>query len=79
MQNFKWQISKQLKTAMRQKNIDNFSLVDLVGALYDEAHPGHSEDMRAEVFAILDEYNPNLDIEIFDMVCRALGIKITLG
>ena len=64
---------------MRQKNIDNFSLVDLVKAYYDEAHPGHSEDMRAEVFAILDEYNPNLDIEIFDMVCRTLGIKITLG
>ena len=79
MQNFKWQISKQLKTAMREQNIDNFSLVDLVAARYDLAHPEHSEDMRSEVFGILDEYNPNIDIEIFDIVCKVLNLKITLG
>ena len=79
MQNFKWEISKQLKTAMREQNIDNFSLVNLALSQYDLAHPGHSEDMKSEVFAILDEYNPNVDIEIFDIVCKILNLKITLG
>ena len=73
MQNFKWQISKQLKQAMRERDIDNLTLVCRTDELYSRSHPGHDEDMRAEVYTVLDEYAPNVDIEIFDLVCKVLG------
>ena len=79
MQSFKWQISKRLKQAMRERDIDNLALVRHTDELYSRSHPGHDEDMRAEVYAVLDEYAPNVDIEIFDLVCRVLGVKIELG
>ena len=79
MQNFKWQISKRLKQAMRERDIDNLALVRRTDELYLRSHPGHDEDMRAEVYAVLDEYAPNVDIEIFDLVCKVLDVKIELG
>ena len=79
MQSFKWQISKRLKQAMRERDIDNLTLVRRTDELYSRSHPGHDEDMRAEVYTVLDEYAPNVDIEIFDLVCKVLGVKIELG
>ncbi|MCR4942184.1 MAG: hypothetical protein K5978_05295 [Campylobacter sp.] len=79
MQSFKWEISKQLKMAMREANIDNFTLIKIVDEAYSKAHPNHDEDMKSEIFKIIDEYNPNIDIEILDLVCHALNTKITLG
>lgn len=79
MQNFKWQISKRLKQAMRERDIDNLTLVRRTDELYSRSHPGHDEDMRTEVYTVLDEYAPNVDIEIFDLVCKVLDVKIELG
>uniref|UniRef100_UPI00260FAE1F hypothetical protein n=1 Tax=uncultured Campylobacter sp. TaxID=218934 RepID=UPI00260FAE1F len=62
-----------------ERDIDNLTLVRRTDELYSHSHPGHDEDMRAEVYAVLDEYAPNVDIEIFDLVCRVLGVKIELG
>jgi len=79
VQSFKWQISKRLKQAMRERDIDNLTLVWRTDELYSRSHPGHDEDMRAEVYTVLDEYAPNVDIEIFDLVWKVLGVKIELG
>ena len=79
IQSFKWQLSKRLKNLMRERDIDTVMLVEFVAKLYEKAHPKHDENIQVEIFTILDEYNPNLDIEIFDMVCKVLGAKICFG
>ena len=38
MENLKWKLSKTLKTAMRQKDIDTFTLAKIANETYAKTH-----------------------------------------
>ena len=48
MQNFKWQLSKTLKNAMRAKDIDTFTLSRLVGEECAKRYKNHDINVQQE-------------------------------
>ena len=79
MENLKWKLSKSLKTAMRQKNIDTFTLAKIAEETYVAAHADNDLDVRQEVFEIIDEYATEVNLEILDLVCKILGSSVKFG
>ncbi len=79
MENLKWKLSKSLKTAMRQKDIDTFTLAKIAEETYAAAHADGDLDVRQEVFKIIDEYATDVNLEILDLVCKILGIGVKFG
>ena len=55
MENLKWKLSKTLKTAMRQRDIDTFTLAKIAEETYAKAHADGVLDARQEVFKVIDE------------------------
>ena len=79
MENLKWKLSKTLKTAMRQKNIDTFTLAKIAEETYAKAHADGVLDARQEVFKVIDEYASEVNLEILDLVCKILDIGVKFG
>ncbi len=79
MENLKWKLSKTLKTAMRQKDIDTFTLAKIAEETYVAAHADNDLDVRQEVFKVIDEYVTNINLEILDLVCKILGSSVKFG
>ena len=79
MENLKWKLSKSLKTAMRQKNIDTFTLAKIADETYAKAHADGDLDVRREVFKIIDEYASEVNLEILNLVCKILGSSVKFG
>ena len=55
MENLKWKLSKTLKTAMRQRDIDTFTLAKIAEETYAKTRTDGDLDVRQEVFKIIDE------------------------
>ena len=79
MENLKWKLSKSLKTAMRQKDIDTFTLAKIADETYAKARSDGDLDVRQEVFKIIDEYASEVNLEILDLVCKILGVGVKFG
>ena len=79
MENLKWKLSKTLKTAMRQKDIDTFTLAKIAEETYVAAHADNDLDVRQEVFKVIDEYTSEVNLEILDLVCKILGVGVKFG
>ncbi len=79
MENLKWKLSKSLKTAMRQRNIDTFTLAKIAEETYVAAHSDNDLDVRQEVFKVIDEYASEVNLEILDLVCKILGVGVKFG
>ena len=79
MENLKWKLSKSLKTAMRQKDIDTFTLAKIAEETYVAAHLDNDLDVRQEVFKVIDEYASEVNLEILDLVCKILGVGVKFG
>ena len=79
MENLKWKLSKTLKTAMRQKDIDTFTLAKIAEETYVAAHSNNDLDVRQEVFKVIDEYASEVNLEILDLVCKILDIGVKFG
>ena len=79
MENLKWKLSKSLKTAMRQKDIDTFTLAKIAEETYAAAQADGDLDVRQEVFEIIDEYATEVNLEILDLVCKILGSSVKFG
>lgn len=79
MENLKWKLSKSLKTAMRQKDIDTFTLAKIAKETYAKAHADNDLDVRQEVFKVIDEYASEVNLEILDLVCKILGVGVKFG
>ena len=79
MENLKWKLSKSLKTAMRQRNIDTFTLAKIAEETYAKAHADGNLDVRQEVFKVIDEYASEVNLEILNLVCKILGIGVKFG
>lgn len=79
MENIKWKLSKSLKTAMRQKDIDTFTLAKIADETYAKTHANNDLDVRQEVFKVIDEYASEINLEILDLVCKILGIGVKFG
>ena len=79
MENLKWKLSKTLKTAMRQKDIDTFTLAKIAEETYVAAHSNNDLDVRQEVFKVIDEYASEVNLEILDLVCKILGVGVKFG
>ena len=79
MENLKWKLSKSLKTAMRQKDIDTFTLAKIAEETYEAAHADGGLDVRREVFKVIDEYASEVNLEILDLVCKILGLGVKFG
>lgn len=79
MENLKWKFSKSLKTAMRQKDIDTFTLAKIAEETYAKAHADGVLDVRQEVFKVIDEYASEVNLEILDLVCKILGVGVKFG
>lgn len=79
MENLKWKLSKSLKTAMRQKDIDTFTLAKIAEETYAKARANNDLDVRQEVFKIIDEYASEVNLEILDLVCKILGVGVKFG
>ena len=79
MENLKWKLSKSLKTAMRQKDIDTFTLAKIAEETYAKAHADGVLDVRQEVFKVIDEYATDVNLEILDLVCKILGVGVKFG
>ena len=71
MENLKWKLSKTLKTAMRQKDIDTFTLAKIAEETYAAAHADGDLDVRQEVFKVIDEYAPEVNLEILNAAARS--------
>jgi len=79
MENLKLKLSKSLKTAMRQKDIDTFTLAKIAEETYAKTRTDGDLDVRQEVFKIIDEYVTEVNLEILDLVCKILGIGVKFG
>ncbi len=79
MENLKWKLSKMLKTAMRQKDIDTFTLAKIADETYAKARSDGDLEVRQEVFKIIDEYATDVNLEILDLVCKILGTNVKFG
>ena len=79
MENLKWKLSKSLKTVMRQKDIDTFTLAKIAKETYAAAHADGDLDVRQEVFKVIDEYASEVNLEILDLVCKILGVGVKFG
>ena len=79
MENLKWKLSKSLKTAMRQKDIDTFTLAKIAEETYAKARANNDLDVRQEVFKIIDEYASEVNLGILDLVCKILGVGVKFG
>ena len=79
MENLKWKLSKTLKTAMRQRDIDTFTLAKIAEETYAKAHSDNDLDVRQEVFKVIDEYASEVNLEILDLVCKILGVGAKFG
>lgn len=79
MENLKWKLSKSLKTAMRQKDIDTFTLAKIAEETYVAAHSDNDLDVRQEVFRVIDEYAGEVNLEILNLVCKILGSSVKFG
>ena len=79
MENLKWKLSKTLKTAMRQRDIDTFTLAKIAEETYVAAHSNNDLDVRQEVFKVIDEYASEVNLEILDLVCKILGVGVKFG
>ena len=79
MENLKWKLSKSLKTAMRQKDIDTFTLAKIAEETYAKAHANNDLDVRQEVFKVIDEYASEVNLEILDLVCKILDVGVKFG
>lgn len=79
MENLKWKLSKSLKTAMRQRDIDTFTLAKIAEETYVAAHWDNDLDVRQEVFKVIDEYASEVNLEILDLVCKILGVGVKFG
>lgn len=79
MENLKWKLSKTLKTAMRQKDIDTFTLAKIASETYAKTHADTFLDIRQEVFKVIDEYALEVNLEILDLVCKILGSSVKFG
>ena len=79
MENLKWKLSKILKTAMRQQDIDTFTLAKIAEETYATAHSDNDLDVRQEVFKVIDEYASEVNLEILDLVCKILDIGVKFG
>ena len=79
MENLKWKLSKTLKTAMRQKDIDTFTLAKIASETYPKTHADSYLDVRQEVFKVIDEYALEVNLEILDLVCKILGSSVKFG
>ena len=79
MENLKWKLSKTLKTAMRQRDIDTFTLAKIDEETYAKAHADGVLDARQEVFKVIDEYASEVNLEILDLVCKILDIGVKFG
>ena len=79
MENLKWKLSKTLKTAMRQRDIDTFTLAKIAEETYAKTRTDGDLDVRQEVFKIIDEYATEVNLEILDLVCKILGIGVKFG
>ncbi|EET79591.1 hypothetical protein CSHOW_1050 [Campylobacter showae] len=79
MENLKWKLSKTLKTAMRQRDIDTFTLAKIAEETYAAAHADGDLDVRQEVFKVIDEYASEVNLEILDLVCQILGSSVKFG
>ena len=76
MENLKWKLSKTLKTAMRQKDMDTFTLAKIAEETYVKSYADDVLDVRQEVFKVIDEYALEVKLEILDLVCK-IGLKYT--
>ena len=79
MENLKWKLSKALKTAMRQRDIDTFTLAKIAEETYAKAHADGVLDVRQEVFKVIDEYTSEVNLEILDLICKILGSSVKFG
>ena len=79
MENLKWKLSKTLKTAMRQKDIDTFTLAKIASETYAKTHADGNLDVRQEVFKVIDEYALEVNLEILDLVFKILGVGVKFG
>ena len=79
MENLKWKLSKSLKTAMRQKDIDTFTLAKIAEETYAKTRANNDLDVRQEVFKVIDEYASEVNLEILDLVCKILGVGVKFG
>ena len=79
MENLKWKLSKTLKTAMRQRDIDTFTLAKVAEETYAATHTGGDLDVRQEVFKVIDEYATEVNLEILDLICKILGVGVKFG
>jgi len=79
MENLKWKLSKSLKTAMRQKDIDTFTLAKIAEETYAAAHADGDLDVRQEVFKVIDEYASEVNLKILDLVCKILDVGVKFG
>ena len=79
MENLKWKLSKTLKTAMRQKDIDTFTLAKIAEETYAKAHADGVLDVRQEVFKVIDEYASEVNLEILNLVCKILDVGVKFG
>ena len=79
MENLKWKLSKTLKTVMRQRNIDTFTLAKIADETYAKARSDGDLDVRQEVFKIIDEYATDVNLEILDLVCKILDVGVKFG
>ena len=79
MENLKWKLSKSLKTAMKQKDIDTFTLAKIADETYAKARVDGDLDVRQEVFKVIDEYATEVNLEILDLVCKILGVGVKFG
>ena len=79
MENLKWKLSKTLKTAMRQKDIDTFTLAKIAEETYVAAHSDNDLDVRQEVFKVIDEYASEVNLEILNLVCKILDVGVKFG
>ena len=79
MENLKWKLSKSLKTAMRKRDIDTFTLAKIAEETYAKAHADGVLDVRQEVFKVIDEYTSEVNLEILDLICKILGSSVKFG
>ena len=79
MENLKWMLSKTLKTAMRQRDIDTFTLAKIAEETYAAAHADGDLDVRQEVFKVIDEYASEVNLEILDLACKILDVGVKFG
>lgn len=64
---------------MRAKDIDTFTLSRLVGEECAKRYKNHDINVQQELFKIVDEYNLDVNLEILDIVCHALGVSVKFG